>query len=198
MTPRARIDAYVTDSEFCDRREGLVAAEPERAYAAMRSLDLSRSRLIRTIFAVRNLPARLTGASPSGAEPPLRSLVDSAVAMGWSILEEIPPHELVAGAVTKPWESHVTFRGLPKEEFIRFAEPGFAKIVWSLAVREVGPGVSLVSSETRVATTDAVSRRRFRRYRLLLGPGIRLIRLLALRLLKQQLERDARATPQLH
>ena len=186
-----RMHRYLEDYEYREYHEALVAAAPQRAYAAMRSLDLGRSRLIRAIFALRDLPARLRGASsPDRARGGLRSLVDSAVAIGWSILEEVPDQELVAGAVTQPWQIAVTFRGLPGEEFMEFAEPGFAKIVWNFAVHEVDPGVSLVSTETRVATTDAFSRRQFRRYWLFLAPGIRLIRLLAIGLLKRELERE--------
>jgi hypothetical protein len=110
-----------------------------------------------------------------------------ALDVGWVILEEIPGQELVAGAVTQPWAPIVQFRGLSGPEFIVFAEPGFTKIAWNIAVAPGGPGLTLVSTETRVAPTDSISRQRFRRYWFIFSPGIRLIRRIALHLLKRQL-----------
>jgi hypothetical protein len=39
-----------------------------------------------------------------------------------------------------------------------------AGIVWTLAVEPLGPDASVFRTETRVATIDAASRERFRRY----------------------------------
>ena len=50
------------------------------------------------------------------------------------------------------------------EEFHSFDEPGFAKTVYDLAVREVGPNRTLLSGLMRTATTDERARRWFRRY----------------------------------
>jgi hypothetical protein len=78
---------------------------------------------------------------------------------------------------------------MPAEAFCAFAEPGYAKIAWNFAVRSEGPGGARVSTETRVATTDPASRRLFRAYWLVLGPFIRLIRIVALRRLRRELAR---------
>lgn len=171
-----------------DYHETDVAAPVADAYAALRSLDLSRSLVIRAIFAVRTLPSRLRG-KPSGS--PIGPFLDQALAMGWVILEELPGEELVAGAVTAPWEPIIAFRGLPPDQFRGFNEPGFAKIVWGIAARPRDAQSSTISTETRVQTTDAESRRKFARYWFVLGVGIRLIRWAALRLVKHDLARSA-------
>lgn len=54
-----------------------------------------------------------------------------------------------------------------------------------------GNDSSILTVETRVAATDAMSRRRFRRYWLLIGPASSLIRRMALRLLATELRRSA-------
>jgi hypothetical protein len=94
----------------------------------------------------------------------------------------------VYGAVTRPWEGDVHFRAIPPTEFSDFREPGYARIVWSITVEPDGPAAARVRTETRVATTDAASRARFRRYWAFLSPGIILIRREALALVKHDAE----------
>ena len=84
------------------------------------------------------------------------------------------------------------FRALPPEEFADFHDPGYAKIVWTLRADPIGGSESVFRTETRVTTTDAVSRSKFRRYWSLLSPGILLIRRLSLQPLRREAERRAR------
>jgi hypothetical protein len=109
--------------------------------------------------------------------------------LGWGLLSASAGREVVYGAVTKPWEGAVHFRALPATEFAGFHEPGYARIVWSISVVPDGPRAARVRTETRVATTDAASRARFRRYWAFLSPGIILIRREALALVKRDAER---------
>jgi hypothetical protein len=97
----------------------------------------------------------------------------------------------VLGAVTQPWLADPVFRGVPAEEFPAFAEPGYVKIAWTLAVEPLEAGSSLFRTETRVATTDPSSRERFRRYWSVFSPGILVIRWETLRLVKRDAERRA-------
>ena len=113
--------------------------------------------------------------------------------MGWGVLAERPGREIVIGAVTKPWEADVRFIALPPERFAGFAEGGFVKIVWTLRADPIGPDRSIFRTETRAIATDHLARSNFRRYWALASPGIRLIRRLSLRPLKDDAERRARA-----
>jgi hypothetical protein len=169
------LDRYLPRFEKREYHERAVRVPADRAWAALRSVDLTRSRLVRAVFAARSI---LLGAR---REPlPSGPFVDRAVGMGWVILEERAGEALLAGAVTQPWVPDVKFRGIPAGEFASFAEPGYAKIVWGMGVRPSGAASSAMWTETRVATTDAESRRRFDRYWLAFGTGIRLIRRAAL------------------
>ena len=89
----------------------------------------------------------------------------------------------------KPWEGDVKFRAV--EDFTAFAEPGYAKIAWSISVDPLGGTRALVRTETRVVTTDAASRRAFRRYWSFVWPGVTLIRREMLRMIKRRAERSA-------
>ncbi len=186
------IDKYMASFDVRDYREVQVVTVPAQTYATFRSLDLTRSRLVRTLFAIRTIPARLRDRSQqSSAAAGPQPFLKTALAIGWAQLEEVPHQELVVGAVTQPWAPVVRFQGLSARDFLAFAEPGFVKIAWNIAVRPDGRGGSVASTETRVASTDPISRRRFRRYWFVFGPGIRLIHRAAVKMLRKELERAA-------
>ncbi|HET7519562.1 MAG TPA: hypothetical protein VFN05_18100, partial [Actinomycetes bacterium] len=73
-------------------------------------------------------------------------------------------------------------------EFAAFDQPGFAKLVESTRVDPYGERASIVTMETRVICTDQASRRRFRRYWLVVGPCSHLLRRTALRVWARSLE----------
>ena len=183
------LDKYLPFFEARERHEVLVGAEPARAYAAMRALDMERSLLVRALFRIRTLPERIRSRQRIAPREP-RPFLDTALTIGWRILEEAPGEEIVVGAVTQPWTASPRFDGMPGEAFCAFAEPGYAKIAWNFAVRPAGPGQARVSTETRVVTTDPASRRLFHAYWLVFGPFIRLIRIVALRRLGRDLARE--------
>jgi hypothetical protein len=183
------LDRFLPAFDIRERHRVRVRAPVEAAYAAAVALDLGRSRMVRAIFRARALAMRAKGdpALPAG------TLLDVTQGMGWRVLAERPGREIVLGAVTRPWDADVRFRGLPPDEFAAFAEPGYVKIAWTLAADPLLRGDSLAVTETRALATDAAARRRFRRYWLLAKPGIVLIRHLALRLVRADAERRARA-----
>lgn len=184
------IEQYLPTFHVRDYHELRVAAPADTAYAALRTLDLQRSWIVPALFALRSLPGRLLR-RPS-PPPPAGTFLEQALAIGWVVLEEAPGRELVAGAVTQPWKSVVTFQGLPPAEFKRFSTPGFTKIVWAMAARPLTPELSVLSIETRVLATDSAARRKFRRYWVIVSPGVRLLRWAALHQAKRELERARR------
>jgi hypothetical protein len=86
----------------------------------------------------------------------------------------------------------VTFHPLPPEQFAAFDEPGYVKILYTLAAEPLGPDRSSFATRTRVVSTDPESRRRFRRYWAPMSAGIILIRYLSLPMVKREAERRAR------
>ncbi len=186
---RVLLDKYLPVFEARERHEVLVHAPSARAYAAVRALDLERSLLVRALFRIRTLPGRIRSRQRV-APRQTRPFLETALSIGWQILEEAPGEEIVVGAVTQPWTASPRFDGMPGETFCAFAEPGYAKIAWNFAVHPAAPGRARVSTETRIVTTDPASRRLFRRYWLVFGPFIRLIRVVALRRLRRELARE--------
>ena len=185
----ALLDLFMPDYDVVERHHIDVNAPAEATFGASMRMSLDDSPIIRAIFKGRELIL--------GAEPDTRfrskSLVETTKALGWVVLAEVPGHEIVMGAVTKPWEPNVVFRGVPPEQFAAFAEPGYVKIVWTLRADAVGPNASIARTETRAVATDGEARRKFRWYWARFSPGIAVIREVAQRLVKQEAERQARA-----
>jgi hypothetical protein len=164
-----------------------VGAPADVTYAAACALDLQRSSLVRAIFKGREL---LLGSEPVVFDRPRALRLKELVELGWGVLAEVPGRQIVMGAFIQPWRSDVRFQSLPPEDFAEFDTPGYAKIVWTLAAKPLGPEESIFRTETRVITTEPESRRLFRRYWSIFSPGILLIRSRTLKLVKADAEQQ--------
>jgi hypothetical protein len=181
------LDRFMPAYEVVERHHVRVDAPAAVTLAAARDMDLLHLPLVRAIIKGREL---ILGARPDD-EPRPQGLLAEVQSLGWGVLAEVPGHEIVVGAVTKPWEANPAFRALPADDFQAFGEPDYVKIVWTLRADPVGDAESIFRTETRVMTTDAAARKRFRRYWAFLSPGIIVIRWLSLGPLKAEAERRA-------
>ena len=162
-----------------DVSDGVAAvaeADGATAWRALLDVDLLKvgreAPLVGVLGALRMLPEvvghLLHGERP--AKPPesmrLRDLPSIPMSEGgWILLGERPGDEIALGLVGKFWRPVIEFARVGSaDEFRAFDEPGFAKTVYSLSARELGPSKTLVSGLMRTATTDEHARRWFRRY----------------------------------
>ena len=179
------LDAFVPDCEVGLHHHVIVDAPADVALSIACTERMGDSMIVNTLFRMREL---IFGAPAKKIEV-AGGLVEQLTAIGWTILAEVPGREIVFGAVTQPWKSDVEFRGIPAKEFASFAEPGYVKIAWTLRADPVAADRCIVTSDTRVATTSADARRRFRWYWSFLSPGMTLIRLAMLAQVKREAER---------
>lgn len=182
------IDEFLPEFHAVERHEISVAAPIERVFGAARSLDLSESRVIRWLFALRGLPQLLAGRR--GREAP-RWTLDALLESGFILLGEDPPREILLGVVGKFWTLAGRLEGLDAEGFRRFDQPGFAKAAWNFSLAESSPGETRLKTETRVLCLDAAARRQFSAYWLVVRPFSGWTRREALRVIK----RAAESTP---
>ena len=184
----AMLDRVMSVYDVVERHHIRVAAPATVTFAAASEMTLMQSWPVRLIFRARE---RIMGATPqpSSAPQPFLSLARS---IGWGLLAEVPRSQVVMGAVTQPWLADVVFRPLPPDEFVRFSEPGYVKIIWTIRADPLGDDHSIFRTETRAVATDPLARARFRRYWSLASPGIVLIRWLMLNPVKTAAERQAR------
>lgn len=189
------IDRFLPRFDVTQVVETSVNAPPERTFAAIRDTDL-RDPLIDALFALRELPQRLLrwwrGEQPAPPVPKskvtFRTITETGP--GFTLLGEEPGVEFVVGSVGRFWRRDYGGRPVKADEFTRFHEPGFAKLVIGFAVRPMPGGGAVLRYEARTTTTDAAAERTFRRYWRLIHPGVALIMGRVVRRIKRQAERE--------
>lgn len=135
-------------------------------------IDVGRKRpLVGVLGAIRVLPdivsQMLHGELPQRPPQHLRLRDTTTIPPadgGWVLLGERPRDEIALGLVGKFWRPVIEFAKVPAERFRDFAEPGYAKTIYSLSVRTLDEQRTLLSGVMRTATTDEHARRWFRRY----------------------------------
>jgi hypothetical protein len=181
------LDRVLPGYDFAERHAREVAAPPERALAAAKDATPAEMRFVRTLFALRSLPARVTRGRALPADP-RRPLTNQMREFGFVVLVE-DEREVVLGYVGQPWRLAGGSR--PRlgtaREWLDFAEPGYVKAALSFSAVPEGSGTRL-ETETRIHATDAVSRRRFARYWRVIRPGSGLMRRSWLRAAKRRAE----------
>ena len=182
------LDRVMPLYDVAERHHIHVAAPAEITFAAACEQDLMALPIVRAIFKAREI---LLGGEPDTMLRP-RGLLAWSTSIGWGVLAEVPGREIVMGAVTQPWNANVVFRSLPPDAFVAFNTPDYVKIVWTLRADSTGPRTSVFRTETRVVTTDAGARAKFRWYWSRFSPGILLIRRLLLGPMRRDAERRAR------
>lgn len=181
------LDRFIPRPEVVEHHRVRIAAPADIVMSTARSLELLDSRMIRTIFKLRELAL---GGQPDERRHPA-ALLPQMQSIGWVVLAERAGREIVLGAVTRPWEASPVFRSVPAGEFAAFREPGYVKIAWTIRADPAGQNESTFHTETRVATTDEETRKRFQTYWSFVAPGVELIRLAMLRPLKKAAEKSA-------
>lgn len=152
-----------------ERHSIRVAASAERSLAAAHETCLDDVPLVRLLFRLRGLLAA-----------PRVPIWSALVAEGFQ-----PVGEDTLVLVGKPWSPKGGTRRV--EDFVGFAEPGYAKMAVDLRALPDGDG-SRLETETRVYLTDASARRRFRAYWLVVRPFSGLVRRSWLRAAKRRAE----------
>jgi hypothetical protein len=178
------LDSFMPKYEVAETHQTEVAAPAALTYETACELDLLDSRIAGALFKAREF---ILG-SPPEEEPRPALRPRQFQAIGWRILADTG-HQFVMGGVIQPWRKDATFLGVPKEEFASFSEPGYVKILFTLEAQPRGADHCLFRTVTRVCTTDTEARRRFRIYWSFFSPGIKLLRRVILRTVKQNAER---------
>src|SRR5215203_3637046 len=179
------LDRFIPSYDVVERHQIRVDAPAAVTLHAAKHARLDESLLVRGIFKARELAL---GADHAAATTEA-GLFEQMKAIGWRVLDEIPDREIVVGAVTQPWMPNVVFRGIDAETFRAFNEPFYVKIAWTLRVDPIGDSACVFRTETRVLTTDADARSRFRWYWARFSPGIAVIRRVMVQSVKRQAER---------
>lgn len=153
-------------------------ASPAALWEAVHALPAGDLAAMRLLMGIRTLGRRVGGDG--------QTVLEGFERMGFRAVAEEPGRELVVVGIGQFWKPSGGLRRVTDEEqFLHFQDPGYAKVAFNFRVLD-----GELSTETRIAGTDAGARRRFGLYWLLIRPGSGLIRREWLR----ALERRAQAT----
>lgn len=181
MTARASqgtptlLDEYLPTYDVSDSVATTVNTDVATTWEALLQVDLldvgRRHPLVGVLGGLRALPDIVShlihGEAPP--KPPARMrLRDTAeIPMsegGWALLGERPQGEIALGLVGKFWRPVIVFATVRPDAFRAFADPGYAKTIYSLSVRPIDARHTLLCGAMRTATTDEQARTWFRRY----------------------------------
>ncbi|HEU4896768.1 MAG TPA: hypothetical protein VFX88_04250 [Actinomycetota bacterium] len=185
------LDRLVPTFQAAERHSATIAASANQVWAALTQVTVGELRLFRLLMGLRVLPGRLLG-RPRARFDVEESLLGWAVRFGFTILGKEVRRELVVGAIGQPWRL-VGGRGMAVaggDDFAAFDRAGYAKMAANFQlVPDAGGRAVQLTTETRVACTDAASARRFARYWWLIRPASGAIRRSWLAAIKRRAER---------
>jgi hypothetical protein len=188
VTHASLLDGLLPRYDFNEVHARVVAAPPDPVFAAMKAVTLREMPLVRLLFALRSVPARLAGRRGlplAGDEPLFAQMLE----FGFTLLAEAPGREVVAGGVAQMWKRGGKAASITDgEEFAAFDRPGYVKVALNFLLVEQDGGTRL-ETETRVLATDANSYEGFARYWRLIRPGSAAIRSVWLRAIARRAER---------
>src|SRR5712692_10316779 len=115
-------------------------------------------------------------------------ILEVATRTSFLLLAEEPDREIVVGTLVMAPRGWRPKRRPTPEDFKALREPGFAIAAMNFLVEDAGPGACIVTTETRIYSTDSSARRRFARYWRVIYPGSALIRRMWLRAVKRRAE----------
>ena len=150
-----------------DRREvhrRRIHAPADAIWEAAKELRGDEMTAMRALMGIRTLGR--------GSRDGSRTVLSAFRGMGFRVIDEEPEREIVIAGIGRFWQPSGGLRKVEsREQFAAFAEPRYAKVAFNFLLE----GETL-STETRIAGTDAHARRRFGAYWTLIRPGSGLIR----------------------
>ena len=169
------VDDFLPTYDVSDAVATVVHADVPTTWDALMEVDLidvGRKRpLVGVLGAIRGLPdivfQMLHGELPQHPPKHLRLRDTTSLSLddgGWVLLGERAEDEIALGLVGKFWKPVIEYASISADRFRDFAEPGYAKTIYSLSVRAVDERRTMLSGVMRTATTDETARRWFRRY----------------------------------
>jgi len=154
------MDTFLPNWQFREIHNRRIPASPSEALRIARALRIRDVPVSGSLLALRLAPAAI--AARRWPVLPSRSWIELAHDLGFVELASTE-HEVVLGAVGRFWRFRETLVSLKNDEYRTFDEPGFAKAAINLHATDLDDE-ALLTTETRVCTTDAQSARTFRLY----------------------------------
>ena len=172
------IDELLPSFDIRARYAITIRGSAGRIFRSIRKADLSDSRSVRALLALRGLP-----------ESALR--LDGLIGLGFVELGEIPSQELVLGIVGQFWRPSGSLNRVPADQFGSFRQNGYNKAAWNFSIQAIDAGSCELATETRIESYGWRATLLFRLYWFLIAPFSGIIRREILKAIKDQAETEA-------
>ena len=172
------LEKYLPVFQFSEKHSIKINAVPERIFAIASELDFSKSKLIRILFALRGMPARMMNKK-------------GLLAGGFQELEQRNNEEIAFGIIGQFWKPRGNMQHFKPDEFTSFNATGFLKGAWNFRLVALSPSSTMLETETRVQAIDEYSRKKFSRYWFFIQPFSGIIRMEILKLIKRKAEENS-------
>lgn len=190
------LERYLPRHDFSETHSIRIAAPPAAVLDAVAQADLTDDPLVRTLLQLRGLPQRLRRRLN-----PQTAVTGEDVWTGFGLHRFTPlgrdaDREIAWGLVGRFWQASGGLVAVANAQaFEHFNQPGLAKLVMTW-IAQPQAGGTLLTTITRVACPDEVTRKRFAPYWYLIRPASGFIRGRALRREKKMAETFTAAHPQ--
>src|SRR2546422_4149003 len=159
---RTHLDEFAPNYQFGEFHSIRVSAPRERVFLAMKEVTADEIFLFRTLTWIRRFGR--PGPESIMNAPENQALLGVATRSGFLVLAMEENREIVLGtAVAGPPGFRLSHKPTP-EDFKNARQPGFVLAAMNFRFEDDGPGVTLVTTETRVFATSAPVRQRFQLY----------------------------------
>ncbi len=173
VEPDLEIGDVVPLPQFMELHARFIPASPEAVWSALHRLSVSDVPTTRVLMGARLLLSGTLVRPGLRNRRPGRTLWD---ALPLPVLHELEPVYVLAAGMGRPWTRTGRVRA-PADalDLEQFCAPGWAKVAMDFRLVPTADG-TVLTTETRVVTTDAVARWRFAAYWILIRAFSGLIR----------------------
>ncbi len=169
-------EKYLPIHHFSEKHSIIIQKEARDIWPIIKEGDLSGSWLIRFLFALRGMPARMTT---------FKGLQEGR----FTQLEQKENEELIIGLIGQFWKASGNLQVFKPEEFKDWNQREFLKGTWNFQLIQEGNAIRL-ETETRVQCLGDKALQKFKRYWFFIRPFSGLIRKEILRGIKKKAEQN--------
>lgn len=168
-------EKYLPQCHFTEKYSVVISQPAEEIYALVDQLDFSESIIIRMLFTLRGMPARMM--NKQGLQN------DRFV-----VLEQQQNREIIIGLIGQFWRPSGNLQKFYPHEFVLFTKPGFCKATWNFRLTSQTAKTTMLETETRIFCLDERTKKKFSGYWFFIRPFSGIIRKEILRLIKKKAE----------
>ena len=130
-------EKYLPDYHFSEKHQIVIRASREKIFPFVENLDVSGSWIIRLLFLLRGMPARMMQ---------MRELNRSRFIQ----LDHRENEEIVIGFIGQFWKLDGNLQEFEANQFIAFNDTRFAKTVWNFELKLQSTIETVLVTETRI------------------------------------------------